>query len=88
MPVVECFALEGVTLVFFSADHRPPHFHAIRTGEWEYRVFFLERRAAMLEAKWEGKAMPGNLRRRLLDLATEHRAALLEEFERKVQCGE
>lgn len=84
MPRVDCIQLAGVELVFFSCDHRPPHFHALRRGEFDYRVFFLESRLTMLRAKHERKLMAGPTRRALIRLVEGNRAALLEEFERKV----
>ena len=84
MPRVDCIQLNGVELLFYSCDHRPPHFHAIRRGEFNYRVFFLESRLTMLVAKHERRPMAGASRRALFRLVEGNRAALLEEFERKV----
>jgi hypothetical protein len=38
---VDAVVLEGLDLWFNSSDHRPPHLHARRRGEWEIRVYFL-----------------------------------------------
>ena len=84
MPRVDCISLAGIELVFYSGDHLPPHFHAIRRGEFNYRVFFLESRLTMLQAKHEKRPMAGPSRRALFRLIEDNRAALLEEFERKV----
>ena len=45
MSRVESFSVPGVECWFYSNDHRPPHFHARRRGEWSVRVFFLEEEA-------------------------------------------
>jgi len=87
VPRIDCITLLGVELVFYSGDHRPPHFHAIRRGEFDYRVFFLRLRTSMLEAKHERRPMSGARRRAQYQLVEDNRAALLEEHERKVSTG-
>jgi len=83
MGKVEVISINGVDLVFFSNDHNPPHFHAKKAGEWEYRVYFM-RSENMLEAKWEEQRMTGKLRRELIELVVANRLALLTEWEAKV----
>ena len=51
MPRVDCLGIEGVEAVFYSRDHRPPHFHVIKRGQWEARIYFLEPMAEMVEFK-------------------------------------
>ena len=41
MPLVRAFDLPGLKAWFWSCDHEPPHFHVLRSGEWEVRVYFL-----------------------------------------------
>ena len=36
-------------LWFYSNDHEPPHFHAKRRGQWEFKVLFLEAAEDMFE---------------------------------------
>jgi hypothetical protein len=88
---VECIAVDGLDLWFNSNDHRPPHFHARRSGEYELRVYFLLSTAEHLEyeVKWSkpGKRPPADIRKTLRDLAVKNRLALLEEWETKV-CQE
>ena len=84
MPRVDCISLAGVELVLYSGDHLPLHFHALRRGEFNYRVFFLKSRMTMLRVKHEKRPMPGPSRRALFRLIEDNRAALLEEFERRV----
>ena len=85
MSRVESFSVPGVECWFYSNDHRPPHFHARRRGEWSVRVFFLEEEARMIEVIGDSSAGPSRRQaRQLLSLAKAHRAALLGEWERKV----
>ena len=63
MGSVDCFQLAGLAVWFNSSDHLPPHLHVERAGRWEYRVYFLRDREAMLEKKW-GKAGPTGAERK------------------------
>lgn len=84
--VVGAIALAGFDLWFNSDDHMPVHFHAEKPGEWEVRVFFLRDRSEMFETKWTlrpGRPSRGELRE-LARLAERHRAALLVEWQQKV----
>jgi len=38
MGKVEAFRLDGLELLFYSNDHRPPHIHVLKRGAWEIRV--------------------------------------------------
>ena len=60
MPRVASFDLPGIDCRFYSNDHEPPHFHAKRKDEWEYRVFFLQPRKHMLKLKWAGSFREGS----------------------------
>ncbi len=89
MPPVDAFSLAGFDLAFLSNDHRPPHFHAVRRGEWEIRVYILTTTADKLhfDVKWPKKPGAGPDRRVLRVLCARvhgHRDALLAEFEQKV----
>jgi len=81
---VKCIRFKGIKLWFFSNDHNPPHFHAKKRGEWEYRVNFLEAENAMLEIKWGEKEMPKAFRKILVGTVAKYRAPLLMEWEAKV----
>ena len=83
---VECFSIEGVTCWFWSQDHNPPHFHAKKRGVWHFRVWFLQTGDAMLErvSGPRGRISPDD-RGMLRQMAAEHRAELLDEWERKVK---
>jgi hypothetical protein len=83
MSKVECFQIPGLHCWFWSDDHDPPHFHVKRAGEWEIKVNFAEGEAEMFEQEW-GKVPSGKIRRRLKEAVTRHRAALLAEWEAKV----
>ena len=87
MPRVASFELPGIDCRFYSNDHEPPHFHARRKGEWEYRVYFLLRREQMLELKWGSGASAKDLNA-LCDAGEAHRAALMQEWNDKVQSDD
>lgn len=85
MGKVDCFTIEGVTCWFWSQDHRPPHFHAKKRGQWHVRVWFLREETTMLEqmSELQGRISTHD-RRTLQRMAAGHRDELLGEWERKV----
>jgi hypothetical protein len=82
MPKVASFEIPGLECWFCSNDHDPPHFHVKRAGEWELKVNFLEDKD-LFELEW-GDAPSGKVLRDLKKLVVAHRAALLAEWETKV----
>lgn len=85
MGKVASFRLEGVECWFYSQDHRPPHFHARKRGQWHVRVFFLEPRECMMERVPGERAVIGGADRKALGIrAEQHRGELLKEWEEKV----
>ena len=84
---VDAFGLDGLELLFYSNDHRPPHLHVIRRGHWEIRVWLLTTTAKELsfERKW-GAAPSGADQKRIRAKVDECRVALLAEWEAKVDC--
>lgn len=86
MGEVGCFRIEGVKCWFWSQDHRPPHFHAKRRGEWHFRVWFLQKEVAMLERRPGSKGrISAQDKKTLQQMAAHHRAELLKEWEQKVK---
>ncbi len=87
MANLECFAIDGVRLWFWSNDHNPPHFHAKRSGKWEVSVNFLESSTdRMFVVVWlKGKEIPRADTKMLEELVQAHRDELLKEWEEKVQ---
>ena len=83
MPKVACFEIAGLFCWFWSDDHDPPHFHVKRDGEWEIKVKFVEGEEEMFEQKW-GDTPSGKVLRQLKKAVLRHRAALLAEWEDKV----
>lgn len=81
---VDIISINGVELIFYSNDHDPPHFHAKKAGEWEYKVHFMKAEKQMLEMLWENKSMKGSLRRELVEMVASNRRVLLAEWEAKV----
>jgi hypothetical protein len=87
MGKVSCFDLEGIYCWFNSLEHRPPHFHARRKGQWHVRVFFLNAESNMIErAKGPEGRMGKNDRNALCEQARLNREKLLGEWEQKVCC--
>jgi hypothetical protein len=84
MGKVDAFALTGVKCFFNSYDHGPAHFHALRDGAWEYRVFFLRAADRMLKEKWSKARLAKADRRGICEKAETHRVELLREWEQKV----
>jgi len=84
MSEVRAFSIDGAKLWFPSNDHGPPHFHAKRSGEWEFRVYFLMNDLAMFDAKWFKSArarMSKRDRQEITVMVNAHRHALLREWE-------
>ncbi len=81
MASVKCLELGGIKMWFPSNDHGPPHFHAKRRGEWEYRVYFMLPEESMLEVKWENRSMSASDRKSLTELTAISRLKLLSEFD-------
>jgi hypothetical protein len=77
-------------LWFYSNDHEPPHFHAKRKGEWEYRVNFPRAVGQMLDLVWAAKKtqMSKTDRKLLEQMVEEHRFEILREWEEKVNRDE
>ncbi len=84
MTQLKCFAIAGIKLWFWPADHEPPHFHAKRAGEWEYKIYFLEGEATMFEEFWTKKKarMSRQDKQAIVDMVTAHRFAILQEWEK------
>jgi hypothetical protein len=76
---ISCFGLEGIQCWFNSQEHKPPHFHAKRRGEWEVRVHFLKSRTEMVEVKWQNERISRQDRKNLCDKAKTYRPELLKE---------
>jgi hypothetical protein len=80
---VKAFQLAGVECWFWSNDHRPPHFHAKRRGEWEAKVFFLESGEKLFEMlAWSNTDMSRHDSKRITEEVDAHRDDLLAEWER------
>lgn len=88
MATVEAFKFDGLKLWFYSNDHRPPHIHVKRSGQWEIRVNFLGCTADHLDCTVvrivSGKGPTKQERKQLLMLVLKYRVELLEEWSAKV----
>jgi hypothetical protein len=74
----------GLKVWFWSNDHEPPHFMVKRGGQWQYKVFFLNGRGAML-AQDTAAGLAGRMSRkdraRIESAVEAHRAAILEQWD-------
>jgi len=84
MTNLKCFAIAGLKLWFWPDDHEPPHFHAKRNGEWEYKINFLEDDAMMFEEYWTNKkaGMSRQDKEQIIGMVNAHRLAILQEWEK------
>jgi len=84
VPKIDCFEIAGLESWFWSNDHTPPHFHIKRAGKWELKVNFLENEDEVLfEREW-GELPSSKVRKEIKRLVIANRAALLAEWEAKV----
>ena len=76
-------------LWFYSNDHEPPHFHAKRRGQWEFKVLFLEAAEDMFElvGAAKKKQMSKADREFLQEMVEAHRFEILREWEQKVNLS-
>jgi hypothetical protein len=80
---IQCFEIAGCVCWFYSRDHRPPHFHVKRSGEWEIRVFFHEE-PPYYDEVWAVGCIPGRVLREVLAHASSFREQLYIEWSEKV----
>jgi hypothetical protein len=89
MGKVDCIALGGLDFIFYSNDHLPHHFHVIKKGKWEMRVFFMLTSASTLysEIVWQKERRgPSAIETSSIqELVVKHRAILLKEWDEKVK---
>jgi hypothetical protein len=85
---ISCFSIEGIQCWFNSQEHKPPHFHAKRRGEWEVRVYFQKPEMKMLDVKWLVGRISKQDRKILCDMASNFRPELLKEWEEKVKYAD
>jgi Domain of unknown function (DUF4160) len=90
MAKLTCLRIAGIQLWFYPNDHEPPHFHAKRRGEWEYKIHFLLGPGEMLELVWsKKKAQISKGDRQVLEqMVEDHRLEILREWEEKVNANE
>ena len=84
MPTVSAFGIAGLDLRFYTNDHEPPHFHAIKRGDWVIRVFFTQCTKDELVYGQEGtstKAPTSAVRKALLEQVLAHQFDLMVEWE-------
>ena len=88
MGKVQSFKLEGLDLFFNSNDHRPPHFHARKSGAWEIRIYILlcsKENGLVFTSKYPpNPEISSKEKKQILRLVLENREQLLDEWEKKV----
>lgn len=88
MATVEAFRINGIKIWFYSHDHRPPHIHIKRNGEWEIKVNFLSCTEDHLDFSTvrivSGSGPSKQEKKELLQLVLKHREELLIEWDAKV----
>lgn len=89
MSRVRAFRIDGLRLQFRANDHEPPHFHAVRPGEWEVRVdirLTASTQLALLgEVGWSrGRGVPARYQEALCAEVVAHRDELMAQWEREV----
>lgn len=88
LPKVECFHIPGLRAWFWSHDHEPMHFHVEKPGVWEITVDILaSARHLKYALKWGQNGPSAAERKVLLRQVRLHKAALIDEWNRKVNHG-
>lgn len=84
MPTVRAFGVAGLDLRFYTCDHDPPHFQAIKRGAWVIRVYFTQCTEDELVYDKVGAAMrapTSSDRKALLEQVLAHQYELQIEWE-------
>jgi hypothetical protein len=89
MGKIKCFSINGLEIIFHPDDHTPHHFHVIRRGEWEIRVFFMLTNAGelMYSVEWtKTKSAPASkILREIKEMVLKNQAEILKEWTLKVK---
>ena len=81
MPKVKAFSVGWARLTFRTNDHPPPHFHAVRSDEWDVRIVFGGKKPEVAVASGRPNRRELAELRRLLKMALGSVEGLLEEWE-------
>jgi Domain of unknown function (DUF4160) len=92
---VSAFSIDGLICLFYSNDHRPPHFHIKKAGCWEIRVYFLSCTKNELDYSVKFSKNSGSEdvlmkkeRKAILQMVMKHRDALLNDGKRRLVLAE
>ncbi|MBI2302700.1 MAG: DUF4160 domain-containing protein [Armatimonadetes bacterium] len=90
---VQAFEVEGLDLQFRPNDHTPPHFHAVKVGQWEVMVDIratTKRKLVLSGVKaWSRDHRSDASEQRVLrTLVVDHREELLGQFHVEVKTDE
>jgi hypothetical protein len=88
MGKLDAFSMSELDLFFLSNDHRPPHIHVRKPGEWEVRVYFLEssKKRLIYDVKWSTtvRTLTKIQEKQLIQLIRANRDSLIKEWDEKV----
>jgi len=74
----------GLKAWFWSNDHEPPHFMVKLGGKWQFKVYFMEDEANMLQRDRHcplTDTLSRKWRRTITQAAAAHRLEILEQWE-------
>jgi hypothetical protein len=89
---VSAFSIEGLEVFFHTLDHCPPHFHVLKSGEWEIRVDIDQSSTAGLVYNFKfpkkllksGTTLSRKQEKILLEQVLKYKVELLIEWQTKV----
>ncbi|MEM9275251.1 MAG: DUF4160 domain-containing protein [Cyanobacteria bacterium P01_F01_bin.143] len=83
------FNLDGLEAFFRSSDHRPPHFHIKKAGEWEIRVYIVTTTKSNLDYSFKfpknnSKSINSKEQKKIINFVINNRGSLLLDWETQV----
>lgn len=83
------FNLNGLEAFFQSGDHRPPHFHVKKKGEWEIRVYIATTTKSNLDYSFKfpknnSKTIDSKEKEKIINFVINKRESLLVDWETQV----
>ena len=83
------FNLNGLEAFFRSNDHRPPHFHIKKKGEWEIRVYIITTQKNSFDYSFKfpkngSKKISSKEKKEIIKFVIKNRESLLLSWEEQV----
>ncbi len=82
------YQIDGLEIKFYPNDHDPEHFHVLKKGEWEIKVFFrlCDEINLVYELKWKLKSLgpSSNDKKRICNYVEKCKDHLEREWKTKV----